>query len=322
MQTFKPNRREFLQVTVGSLVTVATPTYLLAAQTEPIRGFQSLREYAIKLYEEIVAYNRREDKRAIAERDDNPNFRIPYLFQGKISGRRTLIHVHKDLSSGLYSLETKTYFNREDIQLGGDPSSDRFSEDLLRFASNVFLDKGIKGNLQGRTDIVTAVSIDPKAVEYSMFTGDGGYYFAHLLTPRVINEEQGAQEKVKILVSNLGGQLFSSHERLDLLSILTSFDGYPSTAIFDMLWFIDGVAWYSPSGIVRSYLDLSLGNRRGVNVGTQPSLIGSYSGSSHAELQRRREDAFGNANSENTRIMQRTLDTLVEEGKIILPQNL
>jgi len=336
MQTFRPNRREFLQIVAGSLATADVPAYLLAGQTQPITGFQNLREYAIKLYDETDSFNYIRDGQGNLRPRPGQEMSVPSLLQGEVDGKRTRVIVHKDLPSGPYSLETKTYFNRKDVPFGGTLELDNFAGLFLfpNFASNVFLDKGIKGNVQGRTDAVTAVSMNPKSVKYSMFTGDGGYYFAHFQVPRNI-DDQSLRERVQNLVRSVEGLGFSERDTTNLLGNLASFDmpsieygshrlsNEPGIHIRNLfLILLDGVAWYSPTGVVQSYWDLSLGNSRGVNVGTQPRLIGSYSGSSHAELQRRREEAFDSANRENTRIMHRTLDTLVEEGKIILPQNL
>ena len=61
---------------------------------------------------------------------------------------------------------------------------------------------------------------------------------------------------------------------------------------------------------------LNDGRVRGVNVGKQPRLIGSYSGTSHAALQRRRQQAFQSGNQENNLVLQKTIENLVKEGKI------
>ncbi len=326
----KPTRRDFLIGAAGTgLVAIANAAApALSAQAEPIRGFQSLREHAIKLYDEIESWNyQRDEKGNFIPRLDRET-KFPYLFEGDMSGRRTLVYVHKDLPNGPYSLETKTYFNREDVPIQrGDPDLEDWAGLFLfpRFASNVVLDKGIKGNARGRTDIITAVSMNPQAVEYSMFTGDGGYRFTQLIQPQNIVDEQEIQKRMQNLLSNLNRLGFLERDAIELLGIFTSFDsgvnGAGSHSPNVLVPLVSGVAWYSSSGVLHSYLDLSIDNARtgnGVNVGKQPRLIGSYSRTSHAELQKRREQAIANGNRQYRGVIQRTIDALVQEGKISL----
>lgn len=328
MYKTKPTRREFLIGATGLVAIANAAAPALSAQAEPIRGFQSLREHAIKLYDEIESWNyQRDEKGNLIPRLDRKT-KFPYLFEGDMSGRRTPVYVHKDLPNGPYSLETKTYFNREDVPIQRDnPDLEDWAGLFLfpNFASNVFLDKGIKGNLQGRTDIVTSVSMNPQAVEYSMFTGDGGYRFTQLIQPQNIVDEKSMRERLQNLEKSFESLGLQGRDLQDLVGILTSFDsvvnGAGSHSPNVLVPLVSGVAWYSPSGVVHSYLDLSIDNARtgnGVNVGKQPRLIGSYSRTSHAELQKRREQAIANGNRQYRVAIQRTIDALVQEGKISL----
>lgn len=319
-------RREFLMDATGLVAIAQAAAPSLFAQTEPIRGFQGLREYGVKLYDETETNN--------YQRDENGNFRMrfdreqkfPVLFDGEMSGRKVSVLVPPRTRSEEYSLEAKTYFNRQDISFGGNPDLDDLANSFLfpHYASTAFFDKGIKGNLQGKGDIVTAVSLNPRGVEYeySMFTGDGGYYYAHFSLPQNFKEKD-IDKRAQDLVSNVRRLGFSEDATGNLLGILTSFDHLPfrtySHVPFVELNFLDGVAWYSPTGVLHSYWFLRINQTRsGINVGTQPRRIGSYSKTTHAQLQRRREQATANGNRQYVELLQNTIDTLVQEGKISL----
>ena len=63
---------------------------------------------------------------------------------------------------------------------------------------------------------------------------------------------------------------------------------------------------------------LNDGKGRGVNVGRQPKLVGSYSATTHPALQRRRKQAIANGGKQYSQILQMTIDKLVQDGKIKL----
>ena len=335
----KSTRRDFLIGAGTGLVAIAqaaNPSSLFAlsisstpsAQAQPINGFQNLKEYSVKLFDETKSYNYFRDEKGNSIPSLDREMKFPYVFEGDMLGRRTEVYVHKDLPNGPYSLETKTYFNRVDVPFGGNPDLNDLAEVFLypHFASNVFLDKGIKGNLQGRADALTAVSMSPQAVEYSMFTGDGGYQFAHFIFPvkPYVSESQMDEEirkRIGPIFDGLTRLKFSERELNHIVGIFTSFDGLNngyghSPDVMALL--LDGIAWHSPSGALQTYWDLSLGNRTRESVGTQPRALGSYSGTSHSEFRRRREQAITNGDRQNRQILQMTIDNLVAEGKISL----
>lgn len=294
--------------TAGSIATIVmalTPSPL-AAQSDTIRGFRNFRGYALKLYDEA------KDSRQ----------RLPHFFDGEITGRKIHVWIKPKLRSDPYSLETKVYFSREDIPFSGEWT------DLAKFfPAKVFLDYGFNGNLRGRRDIVTNLSVDSETMEYALFMGNGSYYFAHFSVPKLDSAPESKigeyfRERMENTFHELSRARLSEEDSKKVLNILTSFDQPPQNFGYSFNFapfFLDGAAWYIPSGVLQSYLDLSLNNREmRVNVGTRPRLIGSYSRTSNAELRKRREQAFDNANRENRGIIQKTIDALVQEGKINL----
>ena len=156
-----------------------------------------------------------------------------------------------------------------------------------------------------------------------MFTGDGGYQFAHFSIPPTNVKEQYFEKGAQNSIDDIRRLGFLEDNTINLLGILTSFDSLPykSTAHspFAALSLLDGVAWHTPTGTIYSYWDSSLDNSRsGINVGKQPRLLGTYSKTNHAELQRRRAQAIANGGKQYSQILQMTIDKLVQDGKIKL----
>lgn len=326
MQTFDSTRRDFLISVAGTgLVAIAqlSAPNLFAEQTQTVNGFSNLRAYGVKLYEETDAHNDAEHIR-VRGTNQNPDLRFPYLFDGEMSGRKVTVSIPPKLLSDPYSLEAKVYFSSDDI-----PFSGEWADLVKNFPAKVFLDYGFKGNLRRLRDIITNLSVDSGTMEYALFMGNGGYYFAHFSAPKYLESSPESKineyfrERMQNTFRELSRAGLSEQESKKLLSILTSFDELPQS--FDHSFnfvpsFLDGAAWYLPSGVMQSYLDLSLNNNRAtrVNVGTQPRLIGSYSKTSHAELRKKREQAFDSGNQENNQIIKNTIDNLVAERKISL----
>ena len=55
-----------------------------------------------------------------------------------------------------------------------------------------------------------------------------------------------------------------------------------------------------------------------VKVGKQPRLLGSYAKTTHAELQRRREQLIADGEKKYNQTLAMIADSLIAEGKIIL----
>ena len=70
----QPTRRYFL-ITAGGLVVIAQSARgLFAAQSNTINGFNTLRAYGVKLYDETDAHNEAEHKR-VRELGQNPDLK-------------------------------------------------------------------------------------------------------------------------------------------------------------------------------------------------------------------------------------------------------
>lgn len=326
MYKIKPTRRDFLMGTAGAglvaIAQAAAPT-LFAAQAQAVNGFNNLKAYGVKLYEETDAHNYIYDEKRRSSRSRDVPMEFPYLFNGETDDRKVRVLVHKELPSGPYSLEAKVYSKGRDVELPNGWAG--FDENI---PSSVFFDHGFKGNLRGRMDIATNFALNNETMEYGVFMGDGGYYFAHFISPaklQYVSESQAYEEirkRINPILDGLTKLKFSERDIDNLMGIFTSFDGINSAGGHIpnfMASILDGIAWYSPSGTLQTYWDSSLGNRKArENVGKQPRLIGSYSRTAHAELQRRREQAIANGNKQNWQILQMTIDNLVSEGKISL----
>ena len=317
----KQTRRDFLIGAGTGLVAIAQSTVpsLFAAQVQPVNGFDALRTYGIQLYEETNSYN--------YQRDENGNFRrrldheesFPILFDGEMSGRSVHVWVAPKLPSDPYSLETKVYASERDISFSGD-----WADLGKNLPSKIFYDSGFKGNLRGRSDIVANLSMGRETMEYALFTGDGGYYYAHFVAPKQgiteLEMEIEIGRRVVRLINETSRLGFSEGDRQKLLSILTSFDHMPATyghSFNFMPSFLDGAAWYTPSGVLQSYMGLMVNMKEiGLNVGNRSRLIGSYSRTNHATLQRRREQALQSGNLENGLVLQKTIGQLVQDRKI------
>ena len=317
-------RRDFLKgMGVGGLVYVlqSSSQTVNAAQREEIRGFDVLRRYATRLYDETYSYNYARDEKGNSIQRQGREPRFPFLFEGEISGRKVEVWIVPKLPSEAYSLETKVQFKDDDT-----PLHSEWADFRKNIPERVFLDYGLKGNLRGRRDMVTNFSVNNDNMEFALYMGNGGYYLAHFILPKINVPESELVEATRKRMQNIFSELaklrLSEENSKNLLSILTSFDEQPQDydhSFNFMPSLLDGAAWHIPSGIMQSYFDLSINSRwMRVNVGTQPRLIGSYSKTSTAELRRRRERALQSGNKEYSLVLQKTIDTLVQEGKIKL----
>lgn len=143
MANLQLTRRDFLNaVGVAGLVyrlQNSSPT-VNAAQREEVRGFDALRACATQLFDETESNNYERNKNGDFIPRLDREIKFPFLLRGEISGRKAEVLVHKALLSGPYSLEAKTYFNRNQIPFGGNSDLEDLAKTLLfpNFASNVF----------------------------------------------------------------------------------------------------------------------------------------------------------------------------------------